>query len=58
MTIKKTGYANIWVGNRHIYWDYTKENVDPRQIDFNKIVQQYNQTNQKQKNRVIIVRRG
>lgn len=58
MLIQKTGYANIWYNNRHIYWDYTKKNANSNSFDFDKIVQNHNQTQDKQKKRIIIVRRG
>lgn len=38
--IQKTGYANIWVGDRHYYWDYT-EQIPNQVVDFNAITDDY-----------------
>lgn len=38
--IKKTGYANIWINNTHIYWDYRTTASDTNKINFNTAIEE------------------
>lgn len=52
--IEKTGYANIWIGSQHIYWNYNVSQTNPDKVDFNSMAEQQQP---KKKKQVILVRR-
>ena len=53
--IRRTGYANVWIDDKHIYWNYTTKYNNPQGLDFNELVQQ--QAQQTPRKGVIVVRR-
>lgn len=53
--VKKTGYLNLWVNGTHFYYNYVGQYPNASDIDIQKIVQNYqDQQNRKQ---VIVIRR-
>lgn len=55
--IRKTGYANVWINDRHIYWNYNSQLINPPKVDFDAIVQRQQEQQQTKKKQIILVRR-
>lgn len=47
LLIRRTGYANVWIGDQHYYWNYNASQINQRQIDINKAIRDYNDRLQK-----------
>lgn len=55
--IRKTGYANVWIGDQHIYWNYNVSQKDPEKVDFDKLVEEQAEKTTKTKKQIVIRRR-
>lgn len=58
MLIRKTGYANIWIGDQHYYWDNTQQKNSTakfKPVDFNKMIRNYHLSQAAKKG--IVIRR-
>lgn len=54
--IKRTGYANVWLNDQHIYWDYNASRNNPGHVDFGEMINEVWQRGQNKTG--VIVRRG
>lgn len=52
---KKTGFQNVWIGNRHFYYNYYRSYGSPSEVNFNSIVNDAPQNNRRRKS--IVIRR-
>lgn len=57
VVIRKTGYANVWINDQHIYWNYNSQLINPPKVDFDAIVQRQQEQQQTKKKQIILVRR-
>lgn len=54
LAIQKTGYANIWIGSQHIYWNYNAAQTNTDKVDVGAAIQSVEKPKKKQ---VILIRR-
>lgn len=56
MIAKRTGFLDVWIGNKHYYYNYNQKNINPNNLDIDKIVEDV-QAREEKKRGVIIIRR-
>lgn len=54
LLVRKTGYANIWIGSQHIYWNYNAAQTNTDKVDVGAAMQSVEKPKKKQ---VILIRR-
>lgn len=53
---KRTGFMDVWIGNKRYYYNYSQKNIDPSKISIEKIIEDAESQEQK-KSGVIVIRR-
>lgn len=55
--IKRTGYLNLWVNGKQYYYNYAQHNVNPNNINIEKIINDIEAREQKKKGVIVIKRK-